>query len=63
MIGISDGLNVDSEREEEIESDSSVTNGSFLEVMHFFNLLLTWPTLLSIIINHQRFYYSFFGIT
>jgi hypothetical protein len=41
MIGISDGLNVDSEREEEIESDSSVTNGSFLEVMHFFNLLLT----------------------
>lgn len=41
LTGLSDGLNVESEGEEEIEDDSSVTNGPFLEVMHLFNLLLT----------------------
>jgi len=36
-----DGLNVEGEGEREIEDDSSMTNGPFLEVMHLFNLLLT----------------------
>lgn len=39
--GLRDGLNVESEGEGEIEDDSSMTNGPFLEVMHLFNLLLT----------------------
>lgn len=41
LTDLSDGLNVESEGEGEIEDDSSVTNGPFLEVMHLFNLLLT----------------------
>ena len=41
LTGGSDGLNVEGEREREIEDDSSMTNGPFLEVMHPFNLLLT----------------------
>lgn len=41
LTGLSDGLNVESEGEGEIEDDSSVTNGPFLEVMHLFNLLLS----------------------
>lgn len=41
LTDLSDGLNVENEGEGEIEDDSSVTNGPFLEVMHLFNLLLT----------------------
>lgn len=41
LTGLRDELNVESEGEGEIEDDSSVTNGPFLEVMHLFNLLLT----------------------
>lgn len=41
LTGLRDGLNVDSEGEGEIEDDSSMTDGPFLEVMHLFNLLLT----------------------
>lgn len=40
LTGLSDGLNIKSEGEGEIEDDSSMTNGPFLEVMHLFNLLL-----------------------
>lgn len=40
LTDLSDGLDVDGEGEGEIEDDSSMTNGPFLEVMHLFNLLL-----------------------
>lgn len=41
MTGLSDGLNVKDEGEGEIENDSSMTNGPFLEIMHLLNLLQT----------------------
>lgn len=41
LAGLSDGLTVEGEGEGEIEDDSYMTNGPFLEVMHLFNLLLT----------------------
>lgn len=40
-MGLSDGLNVEGEGKGEIEDDSSVINGPFLEVIYLFNLLLT----------------------
>lgn len=41
LTGLGDGLNVEGKGEGEIEDDSSMTNGPFLEVMHLFTLLLT----------------------
>lgn len=41
VTGFSDELNVEDEGEGEIEDDSTMTNGLFLEVIHLFNLLLT----------------------
>lgn len=41
LTGLSDGVNAEDEGEGEIEDDSTMTNGLFLEVVHLFNLLLT----------------------
>lgn len=48
MTGHGDGLKVKNEGEAEIETDSTMTNGPFLGVMHLLNLLQTSTVLSSI---------------